>query len=314
MSSTLSPTITVTTITPEIASDLLARNVGNRPPSKAHVDRLANAMRKGTYRLTGDPIRLGRDGRLYDGQHRLLACVASATAFQTVLVTDLEAETLLVIDSGKTRSTADQLHIASNIDKDTVATAQMLLRLGIGHKPYMEVSTDELQRIISRHPIIGQTADAYKDAGKFQLGGNIPAGELVLRAHGYQLEADAWRAVWRDGEKHPLALSAHAFRERLIADPEKPRAQRINAAKRRVFLGTMIFRTMTNTPPATLQMAKVIYSFPRVNVENLLGDLDFSTTVKPPMAQTVSNSTSAGRSKRKRKTAPLFDGLGDTSE
>jgi hypothetical protein len=287
------PTFTVETITPEIAAEYLTHNAGNRPVSKTQLDKIAAAMTNGTYRMTGDAIRFGADGRVYDGQHRLHACVKSGVSFTTLVVRNLDAATLLVIDSGKTRSAADQLHIASGIAKPTVDTVQMLLRMGIGHKGYLMTTTDTLNAIIARHPVINTTVEAYADSAKFQLGGNIPAGELILRALGYQEEADAWRQTWAAGEKNPLAEAAFAFRNRLAADPDKQKGQRFNLTTRRNILASVIVKTMTQTAPAKFFVVRDVHTFPTITPENLMTTTDFTTVLRLPMAQTISNPRNA---------------------
>lgn len=65
----------VETITPELAADLLSRNMKNRPVSQQRVRKYMAAMVAGKWLLNGEAIKISIDGRLIDGQHRLKAII-----------------------------------------------------------------------------------------------------------------------------------------------------------------------------------------------------------------------------------------------
>jgi hypothetical protein len=102
--------IQTTSITPKFAQDLLVRNTRNRKISEAHVRRLSDEMTAGKWKLNGDSIRMNGNA-LVDGQHRLLACVKSGVAFDTLLITDVPADVFDTIDIGKRRSPGDTLSV-----------------------------------------------------------------------------------------------------------------------------------------------------------------------------------------------------------
>src|SRR5690348_15979222 len=64
-------------VTPAVAEVLLSMNIGNRPLIKGWVDDLTERIRRGAWKLTGEPIIVAREGILNDGQHRLHAVVES---------------------------------------------------------------------------------------------------------------------------------------------------------------------------------------------------------------------------------------------
>lgn len=68
-------------IGPKEAEELLAHNYDkNRNVRKMWVKALANMMKQGQFiAQNGDVIRVGHDGTLYDGQHRLMAVIESGT-------------------------------------------------------------------------------------------------------------------------------------------------------------------------------------------------------------------------------------------
>ena len=108
----MNPSITLMTITPQVADQWLTLNTNNRPARKSHVARLAEAMERGEFRLTGDPVRwAGEVGAsvLVDGQHRLMAVVRSGMTVQSFVMTNVPEETAMVIDTAQLQRTLADL-------------------------------------------------------------------------------------------------------------------------------------------------------------------------------------------------------------
>ena len=113
----------IITLTPERASNLLDRNERNRRVSVAHVKELARQMKAGLWREDGAAIRMDREGRLIDGQHRCYAVVESGVSLENVIfVSDLDPAVMATIDTGKKRSSADVL---SMYDPELVDTGSL---------------------------------------------------------------------------------------------------------------------------------------------------------------------------------------------
>jgi len=118
------------TITPDMATTLLKGNIGNRNPSKSHVNHIAKQMRKGRWQLTPSPIMMTKSGRILDGQHRLLGCQQSGRTieFSFAVVPDEDAnEIFKVLDQGKKRSLEDLTGKSPKLIKPLV----YLLRAGL---------------------------------------------------------------------------------------------------------------------------------------------------------------------------------------
>jgi hypothetical protein len=101
----------VVTVTPEYAKALLERNIGNRKVAPANLSKVSESLRSGEWKLNGEAIKIAKDGRILDGQHRLTACVETGISFTTLVITGLEPETQETMDSGKSRTVADALSI-----------------------------------------------------------------------------------------------------------------------------------------------------------------------------------------------------------
>ncbi len=95
-------------ITPEKAAEYLKLNTCNRSISAARVKSLVEQIKNGKWQpYTHQGIAFGENGKLFDGQHRLLAVLQSNTPITILVTRNLPESTLGVIDTGKTRSAAD---------------------------------------------------------------------------------------------------------------------------------------------------------------------------------------------------------------
>lgn len=114
-------------ITPEDASHLMDKNIGNRLLSPRRVNALAQSITRGEWQFDGNPIRLTSDGRLIDGQHRLAAIMQAGESVPALILRGLEPESQLVIDSGRPRSFSDYLRMRGITQVHRVSAAVRLL-------------------------------------------------------------------------------------------------------------------------------------------------------------------------------------------
>lgn len=118
-----SPQVKITLITPDKAAQLLENNTHNRKVSTLNVRKYATAMTQGKWHANGDPIRIDKDGRLLDGQHRLQAIIQSGIEQTMVLITNLDPECFTTIDTGRLRNLSDILSIEGHSKYVTLKAA-----------------------------------------------------------------------------------------------------------------------------------------------------------------------------------------------
>jgi hypothetical protein len=125
-------TATVETITPAKAEAYLAMSDGNRPIRPGRVRQYAADMKTGKWLLSGEPI-IFNGTALINGHHRLRACVASSTPFESVVVRGVASQAYDVIDSGLARTMGDVLaqHDIGNANL-TAAAARLYLSYQAG--------------------------------------------------------------------------------------------------------------------------------------------------------------------------------------
>jgi hypothetical protein len=96
-------------VSPDLARDWLAVNTHNRYVRKGLVRALAADMEAGDWRENGETIKLASDGRVIDGQHRLLAISESGVGQWMLVVRGLPMSSQDTVDTGQRRSFADVL-------------------------------------------------------------------------------------------------------------------------------------------------------------------------------------------------------------
>ncbi len=109
------PSAMAVTITPEIAAAMLATSTGNRKMRAPYVERLANAMARGEWRVTNQGIGFDTTGALRDGHHRLSACVRSGVPIRSMVVMGMPNTAYEVIDTGALRNYGDRLNEPAKI-------------------------------------------------------------------------------------------------------------------------------------------------------------------------------------------------------
>lgn len=119
--------VSVETITPEIADEMLARNKSNRKLDERHVAELAEMMRQGMWMLNGETIIIDKHNNLTSGQHRLTAVKEAGVAIQTLVARGLDRSTFCTVDRGKIRTVADNLGLSGESYVNELSNALNLL-------------------------------------------------------------------------------------------------------------------------------------------------------------------------------------------
>lgn len=127
-------------INPETARNYLAANIyNNRRIQRDRVDAYAFDMAMGKWCNNGTTITFDNQGRLIDGQHRLMAVIKSGATIQALVVRGVDDDAFKTIDVGQPRTNQQILRIGGNQfadKKNYAAVASFFLRTINGiHKP-----------------------------------------------------------------------------------------------------------------------------------------------------------------------------------
>lgn len=115
------------TIDKAMATTLLEANSKNRKVSDRQVAQYSRALSADDWPFTGDAIRVGTNGLVLDGQHRLLAIEATGEPMKTLVVLNLNEVVQRYIDSGRKRTSADQLNMDGIANASQMASIARLL-------------------------------------------------------------------------------------------------------------------------------------------------------------------------------------------
>jgi len=97
-------------VTPQMAQDWLQSNENNRRVQQERVKLYAAAMARGGWHFTHQGIAFYEDGRLADGQHRLLAIVLSQCSVWMNVTYGLKLPAATAVDAGRPRNLTNAMH------------------------------------------------------------------------------------------------------------------------------------------------------------------------------------------------------------
>jgi hypothetical protein len=117
-------------VDPELASEWLARNDGNRTQKPHKIKIYARDMAAGDWMVTGDGPKFDTRGRLINGQHALEAVKASGASIPMFVFRNLDPDAQKVLDTGAKRSAADALKM-EGVEGCRLTTLAATARIGL---------------------------------------------------------------------------------------------------------------------------------------------------------------------------------------
>jgi hypothetical protein len=215
-------------VLPVVAAEWLKRNFkGNRKPER--VDEYARKMTEGKWIPNGNAIRFDRQGRLIDGQNRLMACVKANVPFQTVVMTDCDPEMIDSFDNGLVRtakhlvSIHSQGELAGNATRTTSAARLIMYFENHGDR-FLNVITDLDKKIppedVARWVLSHRDDDLFNWALNEKRNPRIITSAhiaclYIFQQHDKDLARKFAESVRDGSDLHP-GSPVLAFRERLM--------------------------------------------------------------------------------------------------
>lgn len=140
-------------VTPALARELLENNKLNRPVNWNQVDKYADIMRRGEWKLHGQGIMIGSDGNLITGQQRLWAIVMSGVSVYMRISRGNPPDVAPLVDRGRPQSATD---LASRSTERKHTQTESSIARGISVlKGNLRPSKDELaENIVENENII----------------------------------------------------------------------------------------------------------------------------------------------------------------
>lgn len=172
-------------INPDTARSILSRNAGNRPlRSRTLVEKIARDIKSGRWQINGATIRISKDGRVLDGQHRLNAIVEAGVPVKTLVVYGLDDECFHTIDTNQaTRTASDIFAIRGDANYTILAAALRLIYFWketgdpYNTNPKTAPTPWQLENLLDENPSIlesvGATAGRFNQVKNFLSKGTI---------------------------------------------------------------------------------------------------------------------------------------------
>jgi len=167
-------------ISPSLAQSWLAKNPRvQRNLSQAEVDMLVRHRDADEWVLNGATIVFGNDDRLYDGQHRLAACVKSGKPITSIVIWGVDPASFDTMDAGRSRNGRDALKAAGVANQTIVSSACQLLYRHENNLPVhsgrqrIKLSPMEIIKFTQSHKGLEQTASHAQPVGRIIHNGGV---------------------------------------------------------------------------------------------------------------------------------------------
>lgn len=224
------------TITPDYARELLATNTKNRLLRTHAVRSMTRDIINGDWKLTGESIKIDKNGVLIDGQHRLNAVIKANMAIRCVVCYNVDEEAMSVIDSGIKRTMSDRFKINGVIyPSQTAAVINFMHTLARGSKGLVALTSSEYELLLERHPDI---TDSVITVSKSKIKGTrtlLGACHYIATYLGHSEAANMFVETFISGVGTYRDDPARFLREYIIADFMKANQMTTNF-KRRLFV------------------------------------------------------------------------------
>lgn len=200
--------------TPNISSWVLENiNVGNRTKKPQKIREYADDMAAAAWGITGATVVFGEDGRLKDGQNRLMACVQSGCNFRTHVVFGIDPSLFGKMDIGKVRNPGDVFHIAGVKNANDVSAAIRWLDILTSKNP-LSRETRSGDYLLKRYQErFGQITNSIGPARMVRRNCAHPMGNVAALHYLFSIvdlvKADdfmnRWASGMRDGKQDPIS-------------------------------------------------------------------------------------------------------------
>lgn len=125
----------IETVTPEMAKDWLEGQAKNRKWKRDVVERYKSEMVQGNWQINGQPIIFDGQGRMIDGQHRLMAVAEAGQPIKMLVVRGIREDAIKTIDTGKKRSMGDIFQMQGVYNSKLISrTAKLLYIWNLKHE------------------------------------------------------------------------------------------------------------------------------------------------------------------------------------
>lgn len=221
-----SPSPRVVQVSPTLAERLLSTNSKNRPLVAGRVEKYARDMTVGNWKMNAETVKIDVNGDLLDGQHRLWAVIESGATVPLMIVEGLDPEVMPTIDTGRARTAADALSLASGAKSAALLAGALRWMYWYGMRPRPEnfntarPTHSELITLYEGNPDFNEAVRAAHNhvQAKRLVPGSILVFTYAMAVRVDAAKAGAWLQLLNDGSNMDVKHPVHQLRERMIAN------------------------------------------------------------------------------------------------
>jgi hypothetical protein len=208
-------------ISPTVANELLTRNTINRKVKPAQVDELSRMIRAGKWTCNGSTIVIAEDGTLLDGQHRLLAVVATKTAVPMIVARNVPKSSMPTIGSEIPRKARDVLQMHGFKNTTALASvARMLMAFRDRNASLLRKranNAETLEYVLAR-PEVASAVSIMQSINNGTLSNTVTQAWLYMALSTPRAERACQEAVavFKTGVPSFAGDPIHSFRERML--------------------------------------------------------------------------------------------------
>jgi len=174
--------VNIAEVTPTFASAMLEQNHGNRTLRRGAVANYASLMEAGKWMCSPDGIIVAKSGRLLQGQHRLMAVVASGCTVQMVIWREVDEDVFPVLDRGIKRTLFD----AIGEERRLTEAAAFIARYSFTNHTFTDEDVRDMVALIA--PEHNLLMAATNSSTKKMSSAPIRAAACIMMMSGYDKE------------------------------------------------------------------------------------------------------------------------------
>jgi hypothetical protein len=154
---------------PALAQMLLNSQGHNRRVKRDLVERLARDIRESRWQLNAQPLLIDAEEHLGDGQHRCLAVIKAEMTVPVVVTFGISPTAFATLDSGRSRSPGDLLHLRGEKATGSLTRALNLISLYkrdlMKRNRWSEAATNaEREQLLEQHTEIRDSVERSEKA------------------------------------------------------------------------------------------------------------------------------------------------------
>lgn len=236
--------VSVVQMTPEMAENFMQKNSKNRKLDIRYVQAIARDMKNGNWAMNGDAIRMSSTGFLIDGQHRLSACIMSKTAFETLLIENIDESAMITIDGGKRRNYSDHLKIQGYQNASGISTALSFLLMIAAQVPKVQgqlyFTKADYDAAFEKNEGIVDSVSLAKSTF-YRSDALLAAIHYIATQSGHAEKADKFLQTWKDGQINYVDDPIVLIRNILLKEQVKTKKMKVEIKNKLIMLSWQKF-------------------------------------------------------------------------